>query len=91
MGLTNCLFCFLLLLTYSAQVHSQIILSGHVTDTTNTPIPLVNVFLTKGEDTSITNYTYTDDTGYYRLEVTHAGEYIFNVNGLSYSNYSSRI
>ncbi|MCJ7467345.1 MAG: carboxypeptidase-like regulatory domain-containing protein [Maribacter sp.] len=66
-------------------------LSGHVTDTTNTPIPLVNVFLTKGEGTSITNYTYTDAAGYYRLEVTHAGEYVFNVNGLSYSNYSSRI
>jgi hypothetical protein len=80
-----------LLFACTTQIHSQRALSGHVTDTTNTPIALVNVFLTKGEGTSIIKYTYTDDAGYYRLEFDHGGEYILNVNGLSYRKYSTRI
>lgn len=86
------LFClFLFLTTYTTQVCSQTILSGHVTDTTNTPIPSVNVFLSTGEGNSIINYTYTDDTGYYQLEVKKVGDYVLNAYSLAYSKFSARI
>ncbi len=54
---------------------------------TNEPVPFASVYLVPSKDTTITNFTLTDDKGEARLEDVPYGSYVFHVEMLGYKPF----
>lgn len=59
-------------------------IQGRVSDSLNTPLPFVNVFLKKEGSTQVVAYTTTNDYGLYRLEVKEKGLFSVNFSSISF-------
>ena len=54
---------------------------------TNEPVPFASVYLIPSKDTTITNFTLTDDKGEARLDEVPFGSYVFHVEMLGYKHF----
>jgi len=64
--------------TGSAQV------SGKLTTTTGTPVPLANVLLLDGRDSTLVKAALSDEKGSWRIEAVRPGKYILRYSSIGY-------
>ncbi len=74
----------LIFLLFTQVLFSQTILKGLVTDTSNLPIPYVNVLIKKDSANVIVAYTYSNEKGKYTLKTRKTGKYLLTFSALGY-------
>ena len=85
---------FLLLCALSVtgqNVHSDISVSGRVTDQQAKPVGFANIILLTATDSVLVKATTTDEEGRYFLEQIHPGRYILKISGLDFLATFSKI
>lgn len=65
--------------------------TGKLTTAAGQPIPLANVLLLKGADSSLVKAALTNDTGMYQLDHSGPGTYILRMSSLGYQTWHSPI
>jgi hypothetical protein len=54
---------------------------------TNEPVAYASVYVTPSKDTTITNFTLTDDKGVAKLDEVPYGSYVFHIEMMGYVPY----
>lgn len=80
----KCSGLLLLSLFLNLPVMGQSSISGQVTDTTNNPLPYVNVTLKNGKDQDTVDGTTTDKNGHFSFEEEQASDYQLEVSYMGY-------
>jgi len=73
------------------NVHSDISVSGRVTDQQAKPVGFANIILLTATDSVLVKATTTDEEGRYFLEQIHPGRYILKISGLDFLPTLSKI
>jgi CarboxypepD_reg-like domain len=81
--LLNCLFLY--------EIKAQIVVSGFVKDTANTPVPFANVFVKQSDTSAIIAFSNGGAKGYYSFEMPQTDNFFVYVSVLGFETKAIRI
>ena len=84
-------FYFSLLLISNVAIAQKFTIQGQVADSTGAWLPSATVMLLNSKDSSLVNFTVTNDTGYFELKNITRNAYQLKVTFVGYKTYSRDI
>lgn len=88
----NSLITFVIVFFFSFSVcHSQIIVSGVITDVDRKPVANAHVFVKLPGSPAIIAYTYAEDDGRYRIKVAVKEDFVLTSSSLGFKSYTDTI
>jgi hypothetical protein len=85
------LLALCLSVTLAAQNPSRTTLKGSISDTTGTSLPFATVMLLNGKDSTLVNFTRTDDKGLFSFKNIRNAAYILKVSYVGYIPYTGNL